>query len=169
MWNDKLRAPRELRPIAPFDATYTFIGKSLTIVEHDQKRQHVMMLPLAGGPPVRLTHFETEPALITQYPWSKDGKKLAITRQKYNARDIVMFRGHRPLLRAATGVVERNAQFLARRTQQGAFDDIFEFADGRGARPPRRLPFAFATSSKKFSRQSYRVNQTHLPHEVEEL
>jgi eukaryotic-like serine/threonine-protein kinase len=70
-------------------------GKGLTWLSTIKNAQHVMMQPLAGGPPVQLTHFETEPALITCYAWSKDGKKLAITRQKYNARDIMMFTGYR--------------------------------------------------------------------------
>ena len=70
-------------------------GKGLTWLSTIKNAQHVMMQPLAGGPPVQLTHFETEPALITYYAWSKDGKKLAFTRQKYNARDIMMFTGYR--------------------------------------------------------------------------
>jgi serine/threonine protein kinase/Tol biopolymer transport system component len=70
-------------------------GKGLTWLSTIKNAQHVMMQPLTGGPPVQLTHFETEPALITQYAWSKDGKKLAITREKYNARDIMMFTGYR--------------------------------------------------------------------------
>jgi Tol biopolymer transport system component len=70
-------------------------GKGLTWLSTIKNAQHVMMQPLAGGPPIQLTHFETEPALITNYAWSKDGKKLAITRQKYNARDIMMFTGYR--------------------------------------------------------------------------
>jgi eukaryotic-like serine/threonine-protein kinase len=70
-------------------------GKGLTWLSTIKNAQHVMMQPLAGGPPVQLTHFDTEPALITQYAWSKDGKKLAVTRQKYNARDIMMFTGYR--------------------------------------------------------------------------
>jgi serine/threonine protein kinase/Tol biopolymer transport system component len=70
-------------------------GKGLTWLSTIKNAQHVMMQPLAGGPPVQLTRFETEPALITRYAWSKDGKKLAVTRQKYNARDIMMFTGYR--------------------------------------------------------------------------
>jgi Tol biopolymer transport system component len=70
-------------------------GKGLTWLSTIKNAQHVLMQPLAGGPPVQLTHFETEPALIAQYAWSKDGKKLAITRQRYNARDIMMFTGYR--------------------------------------------------------------------------
>ena len=70
-------------------------GKGLTWLSTIENAQHVMMQPLDGGPPVQLTHFETEPALILQCAWSKDGKKLAITRQKYNSRDIMMFAGYR--------------------------------------------------------------------------
>jgi len=70
-------------------------GKGLTWLGTIKNAQHIMMQPLTGGAPVQLTHFESEPALITEYAWSKDGKKLAITRQKYNARDIMMFTGYR--------------------------------------------------------------------------
>jgi Tol biopolymer transport system component len=70
-------------------------GRGVTWLSTIKNAQHVMMQPLSGGPPVQLTHFETEPALITQYAWSKDGKRLAVTRQKYNARDIMMFTGYR--------------------------------------------------------------------------
>jgi Tol biopolymer transport system component len=70
-------------------------GKGLTFLSTVKNAQHVMMQPLAGGPPVQLTHFETEPALIEPYAWSKDGKKLAITRQKHNSRDIMMFTDYR--------------------------------------------------------------------------
>ena len=70
-------------------------GKGLTWLSTIKNAQHIMMQPLAGGPPVQLTHFETEPSLITEYAWSTDGKKLAITRQKYNARDIMMFTDYR--------------------------------------------------------------------------
>jgi eukaryotic-like serine/threonine-protein kinase len=70
-------------------------GKGLTWLSTIKNAQHIMMQPLAGGPPVQLTHFEAEPALLAHYAWSKDGKKLALTRQKYNARDIIMFTGYR--------------------------------------------------------------------------
>jgi hypothetical protein len=42
-----------------------------------------------------LTHFDSEPALVSSYAWSRDGKKLAITRARYNADDVVMFSGFR--------------------------------------------------------------------------
>jgi len=50
---------------------------------------------LAGGPPVQLTHFDSEPALIPSSAWSRDGKKFAITRARYNDTDVVMFSGFR--------------------------------------------------------------------------
>jgi serine/threonine protein kinase/Tol biopolymer transport system component len=70
-------------------------GKGLTWLSTIKNAQHIMLQPLAGGPPVQLTHFENEPSLITHYAWSQDGKKIAITRQKFNARDIIMFTGYR--------------------------------------------------------------------------
>jgi len=53
------------------------------------------MQPLAGGTLVQLTHFDSEPALISAYAWSRDGKKFAVTRARYNDTDVVMFSGFR--------------------------------------------------------------------------
>ncbi len=53
--------------------------------------QNLYMLPLAGGEPVQLTHFNSEPGIVAAYAWSHDGKKLAITRARYNDTDAVMF------------------------------------------------------------------------------
>jgi Tol biopolymer transport system component len=49
------------------------------------------MQSLAGGAPVQLTHFDSEPAVVAAYAWSPDGKKFAITRARYNDTDVVMF------------------------------------------------------------------------------
>jgi Tol biopolymer transport system component len=57
--------------------------------------QNLYMQPLAGGDPVQLTHFDSEPAVVAAYAWSRDGKKLAITRARYNDTDVVMFSGFR--------------------------------------------------------------------------
>jgi hypothetical protein len=70
-------------------------GKGLTWMSTIKNAQHIMLQPLAGGPPVQLTHFEKDPSLITHDAWSHDEKKLAITRQKFNARDIMMFTSYR--------------------------------------------------------------------------
>ena len=56
---------------------------------------NVYMQPLAGGAPVQLTHFDSEPAVVSAYAWSRDGKKFAITRARYNDTDVVMFSGFR--------------------------------------------------------------------------
>ena len=45
--------------------------------------------------PLQLTHFDTEPSAIIAYVWSRDGKKIAITRARYNDTDVVMFSGFR--------------------------------------------------------------------------
>jgi Tol biopolymer transport system component len=56
---------------------------------------NLYMQPLAGGVPVQLTHFDSEPAVVTAYAWSRDGKKIAITRSRYNDTDVVLFNGFR--------------------------------------------------------------------------
>jgi Tol biopolymer transport system component len=55
--------------------------------------QNLYMLPLAGGTPVQLTHFDSDLGSIAAYAWSPDGKKLAITRARYNDSDVVIFKG----------------------------------------------------------------------------
>jgi len=71
-------------------------GHALTYVHPTTgNTQNVYMQPLAGGPPVQLTHFDSEPAAVAAYAWSRDGKKFAITRARYNDTDVVMFSGFR--------------------------------------------------------------------------
>jgi hypothetical protein len=45
--------------------------------------------PLTGGAPVQLTHFNSKPAIVAGYGWSRDGKKFAITRR--DDTDVVIF------------------------------------------------------------------------------
>jgi Tol biopolymer transport system component len=71
-------------------------GHALTYVHNTTgNTQNVYMQPLAGGPPVQLTHFDSEPAQVKAYAWSRDGKKFAITRARYSDSDVVMFTGFR--------------------------------------------------------------------------
>jgi serine/threonine protein kinase/Tol biopolymer transport system component len=71
-------------------------GHSLTYVHNTTgNTQNVYMQPLAGGTPVQLTHFDSEPGSIPAYAWSRDGKKFAVTRARYNDTDVVMFSGFR--------------------------------------------------------------------------
>jgi Tol biopolymer transport system component len=71
-------------------------GHALTYVNNTTgNTQNLYMQPLAGGPAVQLTHFDSEPAAVVAYAWSRDGKKFAITRARYNDTDVVMFSGFR--------------------------------------------------------------------------
>jgi serine/threonine protein kinase/Tol biopolymer transport system component len=71
-------------------------GHALTYVHNTAGNIiNLYMQPLAGGAPVQLTHFDSEPASVIAYGWSRDGKKIAITRARYNDTDVVMFSGFR--------------------------------------------------------------------------
>ena len=71
-------------------------SRALTFVHNTTARvQNVYMLPLAGGTPVQLTRFDTEPAVVAGYAWSRDGKKFAVTRARYSDTDVVQFSGFR--------------------------------------------------------------------------
>jgi hypothetical protein len=41
-------------------------------------------------------HFDDEPLDIRAYAWSRDGKKIAVTRARYNMTDVVLLTGLRP-------------------------------------------------------------------------
>jgi Tol biopolymer transport system component len=67
-------------------------GRSFTYVDHTAaKIQNVFMQPLNGDPRVQVTHLNSEPAAVVGYGWSRDGKKFAITRYRYDNSDVVMF------------------------------------------------------------------------------
>lgn len=51
--------------------------------------------PLSGGPPERLMHFDSEPSRIIAYAWSRDGRKIAVTRAVRYDTDVVQFTGLR--------------------------------------------------------------------------
>src|SRR5439155_10989098 len=68
-------------------------GRALTYLLAEGSAQNLYMLPLSGGKPVRLIHYDDEPSFINAYRWSRDGKKIAITRSRFNNTDVVMFSG----------------------------------------------------------------------------
>jgi len=69
-------------------------GKALTFIHNTTATvQNVYLQSLSGGAPVQLTHFDSEPGLVSAYAWSNDGKKFAVTRARYNDTDVVMFGG----------------------------------------------------------------------------
>lgn len=70
-------------------------GRALTYLHTVGTARHLYMQPLAGGPPIQLTHFDMEPSVVYAYAWSRDGKKVAITRARSNDTDVVMFSGFR--------------------------------------------------------------------------
>jgi serine/threonine protein kinase/Tol biopolymer transport system component len=91
---------KEIEMPAPFGdwhaLGWTPDGKALSFVHNTTSgTQNVYMLPLSGGAPVQVTHFDSEPAFVPAYAWSRDGKKFAITRARYNDTDVVLFSGFR--------------------------------------------------------------------------
>jgi serine/threonine protein kinase/Tol biopolymer transport system component len=90
---------KEIQLPAAYDweqLAWTPDGHALTFVHHTTGTlQNVYLQPLTGGAPVQLTHFDSEPALVMAYAWSRDGKQFAITRARSNDSDVVMFSGFR--------------------------------------------------------------------------
>ncbi len=78
-----------------FGLGWTPDGRAITYLRTVGSATHLFMQPLAGGSLVQLTHFEAEPSAIVAYAWSRDGKKIAITRARNNDTDVVMFSGFR--------------------------------------------------------------------------
>jgi serine/threonine protein kinase/Tol biopolymer transport system component len=90
---------KQIEMIALFDdwhaLGWTPDGRALTFVHNTTgNKQNVYMVSLSGGAPVPLTH-SSEPVFVPAYAWSKDGKKFALTRARYNDTDVVLFSGFR--------------------------------------------------------------------------
>ena len=86
---------QEMESPSTFSAVgWTPDGRGITYVRNTTgNTTNVYMQPVAGGAPVQLTHFDSEPAVVSAYAWSRDGKKFAVTRARYNDADVVMFSG----------------------------------------------------------------------------
>jgi serine/threonine protein kinase len=74
---------------APFNAAvaWTPDGRSVAYASDG----NVWLQPLSGGPPRQLTRF-TDRRPIESFAWSRDGKRLALTRST-QTNDIVLFKG----------------------------------------------------------------------------
>jgi serine/threonine protein kinase/Tol biopolymer transport system component len=82
-------------PLAMVVLGWTPDAHALTYIHTVGSASHLYMQPLSGGSAVQLTHFDTEPSAIIAYAWSRNGKKIAITRSRYSDTDVVMFSGFR--------------------------------------------------------------------------
>jgi eukaryotic-like serine/threonine-protein kinase len=69
-------------------------GSGVTFLHSpDSTSLQLYLQRVSGGPPVQLTHFTEEPSSVMAYAWSRDGKKIAITRKKLKDTDVIMFSG----------------------------------------------------------------------------
>jgi Tol biopolymer transport system component len=86
----------EVHPNYYLNPGWTPDGRALVYIKNTTAFvQNLYMQPLPGGPPVQLTHFNSEPGRVLAHAWSRDGKKLAVTRAPFNNADVVMFTGFR--------------------------------------------------------------------------
>jgi len=93
---DRSESPREIdAPPGSYYVGWTPDGGALTYLVVEGSARSPWMQSLKGGAPVRLLHFNEEPSFISAYRISADGKKIAITRAKFNDTDIVMFSNFR--------------------------------------------------------------------------
>jgi hypothetical protein len=86
----EIEAPSDVDSIG-----WTPDGRALTYLRIVGSAQNLYMQPLSGGPSVGLVHFDTEPSRVIAYAWSRDGRKIAITRNRFNDTDVVIFTGFR--------------------------------------------------------------------------
>ncbi len=69
--------------------------RSLTCTTLQGLSQNVYMQPLAGGRAGAVDPLRFRASVVAAYAWSRDGKKFAVTRARYNDTDVVMFSGFR--------------------------------------------------------------------------
>ena len=74
---------------------WTSDGRALSYIRPVATARNLYVRPLSGPAEVQLTHFDQAPSDIVAYAWSRDGKKIAMTRARFNDTDIVMISGFR--------------------------------------------------------------------------
>ena len=57
-------------------ARFTTDGRAIAYIE--TSGSNIWALPIDGGPPRPMTRFENQPRVISNFAWSRDGKRLAI-------------------------------------------------------------------------------------------
>jgi WD40 repeat protein len=77
------------------DVVWSPDAKGLVFIGSSGAGANLFLQPLSGATPFQLTHFDTEPMNITAVAFSKDGKKVAVTRARANHSDVVMFSNFR--------------------------------------------------------------------------
>ena len=70
-------------------------GRAISYVAPSATGKDLYMRRLSGGEDIRIAHFAGEPSDIVAYAWSQDGKRIAITRARFNNTDVVKFSGFR--------------------------------------------------------------------------
>jgi len=84
-----------LAPPGSLSPSWTPDGHGIAYLYRQDGPADLFIQKLSGGKPIRIMHFDDEPASITAYAWSRNGKKIAVTRSRFNNSDIVLFTGLR--------------------------------------------------------------------------
>jgi Tol biopolymer transport system component len=77
--------------VPPIIGRLRFTPDGRSIAYLDAAASNIWLVPLAGGSPRQLTHY-TDGATIGDFAWSRDGKRLAVSRGTV-ANDIVLLKG----------------------------------------------------------------------------
>ena len=85
------RNPRIIPGVASSRFRWMPDGRALAYIDAET-RMNLWMIPLAGGSPSQLTHFEDR--VIVDFDWSPDGTKLVVAR-RFETNDIVVLKGLR--------------------------------------------------------------------------
>jgi serine/threonine protein kinase/Tol biopolymer transport system component len=70
-------------------------GKALMVLQYTGLALNVFREPLDGSAATQLTRFEGEPLITNSVTFSRNGRKVALTRRRYNTTDAVLFTNFR--------------------------------------------------------------------------
>lgn len=70
-------------------------GKALLVSQKTGAAHNLFRVPLDGSKLLQLTHFDSEPLSLAFAAFSSDGKRIAVTRQRANTTDAVLFTNFR--------------------------------------------------------------------------
>jgi len=60
-------------------------------VRGDGLNVQLVRIPIGGGDPIQLTHFDSEPYLPVAVAYSRNDSRIAVTRQRFKTADAALF------------------------------------------------------------------------------